>query len=205
MIDDKIESELSKYFEDVARRSPRLTAGPGTTVERQRRRAAPMLAAAAAVLVVLGVSFSATQLAGRGQTSDQTSQDPRYSDGQDGTSTVTTNDPVPTTAALLEGRWEPISLDGRPVTKQSAWDQDPWIAFAAGGTFEAWDGCNRISGEYEASGQGSLRFTSWAGKPRGCANFLHPLDLVRFGLVSGDELAMLNGAETRLATYRRVE
>ena len=107
----------------------------------------------------------------------------------------------------LEGPyWKAIELAGKPTPAQDP-QREAHLQFQAGGRVSGSDGCNRLTGTYQRSGD-RLTFGQMAGTQMACldaTNTEEPFrealkNVVRF-TISADRLEFFDGSGTRLAVF----
>lgn len=107
----------------------------------------------------------------------------------------------------LEGTyWKAIELAGKPTPAQDP-KREAHLQFEAGGRVSGSDGCNRITGSYQLSGE-RVTFGQMAGTQMACVDSSETEDAFREALksamrltVAGDRLELSDAAGTRLAVF----
>ena len=110
-------------------------------------------------------------------------------------------------AKPLEGTyWKATELAGTPMPTQGP-NREAHLQFQAGGRVSGSDGCNRITGTYQLTGD-RVTFGQMAGTQMACVNpsgtegpFREALKNATRLTVAGDRLELFNAAGTRLAVF----
>src|SRR5262245_36213296 len=107
----------------------------------------------------------------------------------------------------LEGPyWKAIELGGKPTPSQDP-QREAHLQFQVGGRVSGSDGCNRLTGTYQRSGD-RLTFGQMAGTQMACLDatgieeaFRDALKNVARFTISADRLEFFDASETRLAVF----
>jgi len=107
----------------------------------------------------------------------------------------------------LEGPyWKAIELAGKPTPAQDP-QREAHLQFQAGGRVSGSDGCNRLTGTYQRSGD-RVTFGQMAGTQMACLNatgteeaFRDALKNVARFTINGDRLEFFDASGTRLAVF----
>ena len=111
------------------------------------------------------------------------------------------------TAKPLESTsWRAIELAGKPTATQDA-KREAQLQFQTGGRVSGSDGCNRITGTYQLTGD-RITFGQMAGTQMACLNpsgteapFRDALKSATRWAVAGDRLELFDSSGTRLAMF----
>lgn len=117
------------------------------------------------------------------------------------------NAPSSSEAKPLEGPyWKAIELAGKPMPAQDP-QREAHLQFQAGGRVSGSDGCNRLTGTYQRSGD-RLTFGQMAGTQMACLNatgteeaFREALKNVARFTINADRLEFFDARGTRLAVF----